>query len=297
MMVNVAVLEPEANVPVIVAEVDVVTAFVLTLNVAVDDPTATDTDAGTVADEVEDFSVTLIAPPELPGVAFRVTVPVEDAPPTTEEGDTEKPVIVNGKTVREVLSEVPLNDAFIVVEVDELTTLWVMVKVAVVAPAATVTDAGAVAALVEELVSVTTLPPDAAALLSLTVPVIVTLQPPTTDDAERFTLLTVGAVIVSDAVAELDPIEAVLVAEAFAETAVVVIVNVAVLAPEATVTDAGTVAEELLDFRLTTVPPDGAAAEIVTVPVLDTPPATLVGLTVTEPTVTVTAGLTVRAAV
>ena len=73
-----------------------------------------------------------------------------------------------------------------------------------------------------------------------------------------------------------------IVLDVFAATAVVVTLNVAVVAPAATVTLAGTVADALLDASVTTKPPAGAAADKVTVPVLDTPPATDVGFKETE---------------
>ena len=78
-------------------------------------------------------------------------------------------------------------------------------------------------------------------------------------------------------------------------TAEVVIVKVAVAAPAATVTLAGTCAAAvLLLVRVTTAPPDGAGPVKVTVPVDDVPPITEVGLRVTEVSV---AAVTVRVAV
>ena len=65
-------------------------------------------------------------------------------------------------------------------------------------------------------------------------------------------------------------------------TALVVTANVFVVAPAATVTEAGTVAAlVLLLVNATTAPPAGAAALSVTVPVLFAPPVTAVGFTVT----------------
>lgn len=62
------------------------------------------------------------------------------------------------------------------------------------------------------------------------------------------------------------------------ETLLVDTVKVAVVAPEATVTVEGTVADELLEDRLTAKPLDGAGPLIVTVPVDVPPPVTDVGL-------------------
>ena len=67
-----------------------------------------------------------------------------------------------------------------------------------------------------------------------------------------------------------------------AVTALVVMVNVALVAPAATVTLAGSVATAgLLLDNVTTAPPVGAALVSVTVPCEDPPPVTLVGLTLT----------------
>src|SRR5260370_42639673 len=63
-------------------------------------------------------------------------------------------------------------------------------------------------------------------------------------------------------------------------TALVLTVNVALLAPAATVTVAGTVAVDVLLERETTAPPVGAGPLSVTVPVEGDPPATLVGVCV-----------------
>ena len=66
-------------------------------------------------------------------------------------------------------------------------------------------------------------------------------------------------------------------------TALVVIVKVALVAPDATVTLAGTVAAAVLLLVKVTVAPDaGAAAVKVTVPCDGLPPTTLLGLSVTE---------------
>ncbi len=68
-----------------------------------------------------------------------------------------------------------------------------------------------------------------------------------------------------------------------AATGLVVAVNVAVVAPASTVTDAGTwAAAVLLLVKLTTAPPTGAGLSRVTVPVEEVPPSTVAGLTLTE---------------
>ena len=64
-------------------------------------------------------------------------------------------------------------------------------------------------------------------------------------------------------------------------TLVVVAVKVALVAPAATVTLAGTDAALELSESETTAPPLGAAALSVTVPVEELPPVTLVGFTAT----------------
>jgi hypothetical protein len=68
-----------------------------------------------------------------------------------------------------------------------------------------------------------------------------------------------------------------------AVTALVLTVNVELLAPAATVTLAGTVAVDVLLLeRETVAPPAGADPLSVTVPVEGDPPVTLVGFSVSE---------------
>ena len=79
------------------------------------------------------------------------------------------------------------------------------------------------------------------------------------------------------------PYEAEISAEVFSVTTDVRIVNVADVAPERTVTLAGTCAAPVLLLDNSTVAPvEGAAAFKVTVPVDEIPPTTVVGLRVTE---------------
>jgi hypothetical protein len=169
-----------------------------------------------------------------------------------------------------------------------------MVKVALVAPAATVTLAGTCAAAVLLLDSVTIAPPAGAAPLRVTVPV--ELVPPTTDAGDLVTDDNEAVVTVNVAFA-LPPSVAVTTDVVVEATLRLVTVNVPVVFPAATVTLAGTVAAAvLLLVSATEAPPVGAAALSVTVPVELAPPTTLVGLSDTLETLTLTAGLTVRVA-
>jgi hypothetical protein len=90
----------------------------------------------------------------------------------------------------------------------------------------------------------------------------------------------------------------VIVAAVVEATEFVVAVKVAVVAPAATVTDAGTwTAAVLLEVKLTTAPPAGAGPLRVTVPVEEAPPATDVGLTLTPVNDACAAAVTVNVAV
>jgi len=74
-----------------------------------------------------------------------------------------------------------------------------------------------------------------------------------------------------------------MVADAFSAMRFVATLKVAVVAPAATVTDAGTVAAAVLELEsVTTAPPVGAGAPSVTVPVLLLPATTVVGFSATD---------------
>jgi hypothetical protein len=107
---------------------------------------------------------------------------------------------------------------------------------------------------------------------------------------ERDDRATPGGFRVNPAVRTVEPRVAVIVAVVTLPTALVVTVNVAVEAPERTVTVAGTTADPLELESETTFPPTGAAPLSVIVPVEGEPPVRLVGLKATE---TRSAGLTV----
>lgn len=107
----------------------------------------------------------------------------------------------DGFTVRPAVLELDRYVAVTVTAVDVVTTEVVAVNVAEVAPAATVTEAGSVAAL-ELSLRVTLAPPVGAGPLSVTVPV--ELVPPTTVAGLKLNAESVGGVTVRLAVLELD---------------------------------------------------------------------------------------------
>ncbi len=248
------------------------TALVVIVNVAEVEPAGTVTVPGTVALVELEFKVTL-APPG-PAAPFSVTVPVEGLPPVTDVGETVKLSSVAGLMVSVPVFVDPPCVPWMVAVVTEETALVVTVKVAEVAPADTVTDAGTVA-LVVLLESDTVVPPGPAAPFSVAVPTAV--APPVTVDGETLMLKSVAASIVNVACCCLPFSVPVIVAGVLAETAVVVTVKVAEVAPGNTRTDGGTVAFVLLDDRPTVMPPGPAGPVSVAVPVDGFPPITVVG--------------------
>jgi hypothetical protein len=146
---------------------------VLTVKVALAEPAATVTLAGTVARAVLLLERVTTTPPGSAGPPS-VTVPVEVRPPVTVVGFKVRPEIVGGGgfTVRVAVPVSPLlSVAAMVTGVDALTARVVTVNVTVVAPAATVTLAGTVATAVLLLDRVTVVPPAGATVFNVTVPV------------------------------------------------------------------------------------------------------------------------------
>jgi hypothetical protein len=264
-------------------DVLVETGLVETVNEAVSAPAGTVTLPGTVAIDVSSLDSVTTIPPAVAG-AVRLTVPVADEPPVTESGLMNRLLSV-GLFVFTVSVAVRDTPPALAVMTDPLVLVVVpavIVNVALVAPAGTVTLAGTVAAVVFPLVSETTTPPAGAAALKVTVPVLV--SPSRTVLGFRVRLAGVGVaaapvVTVSTADRDTPPPVPVIVAELFWLTAPVVTVNVALVAPAPTLTLAGTPAtDELLLDSATVWPPEGAAALSVTRPVEDDPPTTEVGV-------------------
>ena len=196
MTVSVAVRDTPPNEPVMIAEVEVITEVVVTVKVVLVAPAATVTLAGTVAVAALLESVTT-APPA-GAAALKVAVPVEKLPPTTLVGFSASVLRLagggTGVTVSVAVRDTPPNEPVMIAEVEVITEVVATVKVVLVAPAATVTLAGTLAAAVLLLVSVTTAPPAGAAALKVAVPV--EKLPPTTlvgftDTADK--LAAVGA--------------------------------------------------------------------------------------------------------
>jgi hypothetical protein len=160
---------------------------------------------------------------------------------------------------------------FTITEVTEMEAL--------VAPAGTVMLEGINPPVGMLVVSVTKAPPVGAGPLKETASEVD--FPPTTLAGVKVRLVgtILAAVTVSVADAEVPFDVAVILGVAVAVTALVDTVNVADVLPATTVTDAGTEAG-LLVLRATAYPPVGAAPLIVTVPVDEAPPVTLVGLSV-----------------
>ena len=126
----------------IVTEVVAPTATVVTLKLVVVAPAATVTLAGTAASALSLTNVTTA--PSAGAGPFKVTVPVEEAPPEIPDGLSDSDESTGGSMVSVAVCVAPYV-AVIVAEAIASTAVVPTAKLAVVAPAATVTLAGTVA--------------------------------------------------------------------------------------------------------------------------------------------------------
>ena len=153
------------------ALVEVITILVVTVNVALVAPAGTVTLAGTLA-AVLSLEMRTCEPPAGAG-PFRVTVPVDvpSGPPMTLLGVRTSEETAGGRTVRMAVRVPPPKEAEIVTEVAAATALVVSVKLAVVAPAGTVTPCAGTLAAALLLDKRTCAPPAGAGPFSVTMPV------------------------------------------------------------------------------------------------------------------------------
>lgn len=179
--------------------VTAVTTLVVTVNVALVAPAATWTLAGVVDDALLSANVTVLWAAVPMAGAFKVTVPVEEPPPMRAAGFIVTAVTMTGFTVRAAVCGDPFKVPVIVTGVGAETKVLVTVKVAVVAPAATATFAGTVAAaLFDDNVTVLCAAVPAAGAFKVTVPVEV--APEITLKGLRVTDETSTGLIVNPAV-------------------------------------------------------------------------------------------------
>jgi hypothetical protein len=258
-----------------------VTCAALTVNVALVRPAGTTTLLGTVASTVLPLeSVTTAFP--VGAAARSVTVAVDEAGPMTVPG-----LKVTDETARDttrntvVLTVVPPEEAETLTPVVCVTGWVLAVKSTLVWPAGTVTLPGTVTSDVLALANATTVPPLGAAPFNVTVPV--PGVPPGTLPANE-TCASSGNSVMS--VADVVPLNAAEIRTfVVAVTELVAIANDAVVCPAGTETLAGMVIGtvpvapfENAFVSVTLAPPDGAAADRLTVPVADLPPTRSTGL-------------------
>jgi len=162
------VVRLEVIVPVKVTVVSVLTAVVLTLNVAEVWPPDTVTEDGTVAAGLLEDRV--IAIPEVGAAVPRVTVPTAPTVPMTLPGATLIAVISGGVIVKLAVFEMPAKVPVMVAVTDEFTELVLIVKVAEDVPAEMFTVGGVNAEVLLEP-SATLKPPAPAFPARVAVPV------------------------------------------------------------------------------------------------------------------------------
>jgi hypothetical protein len=216
------------------------------VKVAVVDPAATVTDPGTVSPAVLLDSVT-VPPPVFVSVTVQLLVP----PLLSVAGvhDTALTVTAVARAI-DAVRVLPFNDAVSVAVWSEAIVPAVAVNVAVVDPAATVTDPGTVSAAV--LLDSVTVPPPV--FVSVTVQLLVPplLSVAGVHDSE----LTVTAVAKAIDAVCVPPFNAAVTVAVWSDAIVpAVAVKVAVVDPAATVTDPGTVSAAVLLDSVTVPPP------------------------------------------
>ena len=280
LIVSVAVTFVLPKVAPIVEVVAVVTCAAAMEKVAEVEPAAIVTFAGSVALVLLELSE--ITKPPVGAGLLRVTVPVDVDPPVMLLGANVIEVSAGAAIARVAVAVVPRRVPEIVALVDVVTAMVATVKVAELVPAATVTVDGTVALELFEL-RVMTAPPVGAGPFKVTV--AVEEVPPFTEVGASVSELRDAAAMLRVALAEVPARLAVSVAVVAVATAEVVTLKVAVVAPAATFTVAGTPALVELEVRATAIPPLGAGLPRVMLPVAGDPPISDVGATLSAVTV------------
>lgn len=229
--------------------------------------------------------------PPAGAIPVSVTVPVVTCPETTLVGLKASMEITAGFTVSDAGMEVPLGSVAVTLTVAlAITARVVALKVPLLALLAMLKLPGTVTAAVLLLISVTVSPAGGAGPLRTTVPT--DGVPPVTVFGLKLNDMITGGFTVSVPPMLLAPSVAVTVEIFCVGTPTVVAVNVCEEFPAAMATPPGTVTDGSELFKLTVIPPGGAAPLIVTVPVELVPPVTVAGLKLTPVIVTVE-GMTV----
>ncbi len=240
--------------------------------VALASPGATMTEGGTLS-AVTSLDSETVAPAVVEIATVQVELPFE----SRLVGLQVRPVNVSGGT-REIraVCELPFRVAVTLAVWLLVTVPTVAMKVVVRPPAATVTEAGMIrAGLLADKITAT--PPLGAPEEIVTVQVELAPEAKLAGEHCRLEIVGAGGVTVTTAAPEVALSPAVMVTAWLLLTGPAWALNVAVLAPEKTVTDAGTVRAGLLADRVTAIPLPDAAAEIVTVQVEFAPEITVVG--------------------
>lgn len=265
---------------VIATAVVLATGTVVATNVTELPPGATVTVEGTITVEGSALDSCKVAP-LAPVGPFRVTVPVDVAPPPTVAGLSETPDTRRGLTVRSAPTVVVPSLTERVALPVEVTGTVDTLKVAEVAPPATVTPPGADASEGSLIEIDRGVPPAGAAAESVTV--ATTELPPTAVAGKSAMPAGMGGVTVSEVVCTVELSVPVTTTAVGAATVRVVTAKLALVVPAGTVTDAGTAATAVLLLESpTATPPVGAGEERTTVPVTGVPAAAVVGETEIE---------------